>query len=49
MQKGEAPPLTKLKWWRLLMDESHDIKNAATQKCKAVTAIDVRCCIPASL
>lgn len=38
----EANPLPKIKWWRLVLDESHTVKDMARKQSKAVISIQVR-------
>lgn len=40
--KGDPNPLTQIKWWRIVLDESHAVKGEASKQLKAVMAVQVR-------
>jgi SNF2 family DNA or RNA helicase len=40
--KGDSNPVAKVKWWRVVLDESHAVKDSATKAFKAIDIIQVR-------
>ncbi|KAI0080447.1 hypothetical protein K474DRAFT_1682619 [Panus rudis PR-1116 ss-1] len=47
IRKKRAPPkkkdaLFRVKWWRVILDEAHNIKNRATKSAKACCALDAK-------
>ena len=40
--KGDDNPLSRIKWWRVVLDESHAVKGEASKQLKAVVDIQVR-------
>lgn len=38
-QERESSPLTKMKWWRIILDEAHLIKNVNALQTRAVTSL----------
>ena len=41
-KKGDANPLAKIKWWRIVLDESHAVKGEASKQLKAVIELQAR-------
>jgi SNF2 family DNA or RNA helicase len=42
--RGTLQPLCCIKWWRLVLDDSHSIKDASSEAAQAVRAIQVQHC-----
>ncbi|XP_052173413.1 putative SWI/SNF-related matrix-associated actin-dependent regulator of chromatin subfamily A member 3-like 1 isoform X2 [Diospyros lotus] len=39
-EPGDGLPMKKIKWWRVILDEAHVIKNANSQQSRAVTSLN---------
>lgn len=40
--KGDANPLARVKWWRIVLDESHAVKDLSSKALSAVRNVQVR-------